>query len=173
MAKSKKKRSRKAPSGGGSTSRRKPAKRRRKSLSSGGSMHTLMVNSFKHTAAAASGGLAAVYANKWMPANWGKPARIGAILLAGLAGSYFGFPVMSGGMVGGMTALTFPTGLNEDEASFADDDSLSDQPLFLDEDGAPMVLEEGEDGSAGYRYLSDDEIQMLEREGAFAEYEEV
>lgn len=173
MAKTKK-RKRSAPA---HTARRKTTRRRsrrRGGLSSGAGMHTLMVNGFKHTIEAGVGGYASVLANKWLPANQSKMWRVITMFGGGLLGTYFGRPVAAAGFVGGMVAQVFPTGLNDDDdQNYANRNSLSDMPLFLDEDGQPMVLEEGEDGSSGYRYLSESEVAYLEEEGAFDDYEEV
>lgn len=172
MATKKRTKHRRKPSSGGGSPRRHVKRRRKRkgSLSSASGLHTLAINSFKHTLSAATGGFAAVYINKWMPATWGKPGRILATLGVGIAGAYFGMPVLSAGAVGGMVAMTFPNGtLNDGEENFADNDVLSDMPLFLDDDGRPMVLEEGQDGSSGFRYLSDAEATMLAEQGAFEE----
>lgn len=87
--------------------------------------------------------------------------------------AHFGMPHTGAGFTGGMTALTFQNGLLGEEESFADEDALSDMPLFLDDDGRPMVLEESDDGRAGYRYLSEEEIRVLDEQGAFTDYQVV
>jgi len=125
---------------------------------------TVAMNSAKATLAASAGGMGAVFLNKIVPATWGKLPRVAIGFGLGFLATSLGMGSTGAGFTGGTMALTFQNGLMNEDANFADDSSLSDQPLFLDEDGNPMVLEEGEDGSASYRYLSEAEIQFLEDE---------
>lgn len=175
MAKKRRKTTRRksSPSGGGHTRRRKSGTRRR-GLSAGGMKlsTTTLMNAAKETGLAMTGGGLGIMAHKLIPAATGKWGRLGIILGLGIAGHVIGFPKLTNGMVGSMTGQSFPNGLSDDDASFADEDVLSDMPLFLDDDGSPMVLEEGDDG-AQYRYLSDEEVEMMERAGAFDAYQDV
>lgn len=163
----------KALSSGRSTRRR--STRSRKTGLSEMFNPTVAANSAKGTLAAMAGGTAAGIINKMIPPTSGKLMRLGIAFGLGFVASAFNMPNTGAGFTGGMIVASFPNGFlnDDDDTTFADEDSLSDAPLFLDEDGSPMVLEEGQDGTAGYRYLSEDEIQMLEEQGAFDEYEEV
>lgn len=151
-----------------------PARRRRSSPRKRGLLADIMnptiaMNSAKSTLAAAGGGMAAVTCNKVIFApTTGKMMRVGTALLGGFLASAFGMPSVGSGFTGGLFALTFQNGLMADgddmqETDFADENVLADQPIFLDENDNPMVLEEGE-GDPYYRYLSEEEL--MEYEGA-------
>jgi hypothetical protein len=171
--KSKPKRRKKSLSSGG-TKRKRRSPARRKGFLSDATNPTVLMNGAKQTLAAATGGVAGTHLIKWLSPTASKMQKALFILGVGLAGNIFGFHNMTSGAVGAMTAGAFPNGLNDDgDTNFADQDSLQDQPLFLDEQGAPMVLEEGEDGQAGYRYLSEEEVRILDEAGAFDQYQEV
>lgn len=124
-------------------------------------MVSRVVLAIKDAAVSSGGGaLAAVVHKGVLPATAGKLMKLGAGILPALALAFIGMPNLAAGYNGGMTALAFQNGLLAD-GEFADDNSLADKPLFLDADGQPMVLEEGE----GYRYLTDGELEELERAG--------
>lgn len=129
---------------------------------------TIAMHSAKTTLAAGGGGLLAMVVNKSvLPPTAGKVAKIGTALVGGFIASAFGMASVGAGFTGGLMALTFQNGLlaedDMQETEFADDDSLSDQPIFLDEDGNPMFLNDG-GGEPFYQYLNEDE--MAEYEGA-------
>jgi len=146
--------------------------RRRRGLSEAGK--TSWLDSGKKTLMGGAGGLGAVVAHKLiLPATAGKIPRILTALAGGLLASKFGAPSLGVGFTGGLVALTFQNGVlaDEDNANYANENSLQDAPIYLDEDDNPMVLEEGEDGTSGLRYLNDDEITALHEAGAFEDYQ--
>lgn len=116
----------------------------------------------KRTIAAGLGGGAAILTNK-IPV--GKFGKVMIALIGGFGMNSFGLHALGNGFTGGQVALAFSapsTPMNED-ANFADENSLSDKPLFLDEEGNAMVLEEDlNDGTSYYRYLSGEELQEIE-----------
>lgn len=178
MAKRKRKRrsTSKAPSSGRRSPRKRKSPRRRRSLSDGGIVsrlkgsQTVQTTPLRTLLSGASGGTAAIAYHKLFPAGWGKFSKVLGIAAVGLGVAAFGMPQVSAGFVGGATALTFQNGLlGEDDGSFADDDVLSDMPLFLDEDGNAMVLDED---AGEFRYLTEDEMAILD-EAEDAEYVEV
>ena len=119
--------------------------------------------SAKGTLAAALGGFSAVIVNKTvLPEKWGKSGKIGAALIGGFLLNNFGMKSLGASFTGGMIALAFEKGLLADNADFADDNSLSNQPLYLDEDGTPMVLEEDGSGNEYFRPMTDNETLALE-----------
>ena len=136
---------------------------------------TMAAHSAKSTLAAIAGGGGAVFVNKMIPASTSKLAKVAIAFGVGFLASNFGMANTGAGFTGGMMALSFQNGFlnDDDDTNFADEDSLSDMPLFLDDNGEAMVLEEGENGESGFRYLSDDEINTLEEQGAFDEFEEM
>lgn len=156
-----------------------PRRRRRKGLSSGGVKRrkstrrkgllsdmfnpTIAMNSFKNSLVSSAGGFGAVLVNKSiLPSGSGKITRVLTGLGVGFVASAFGMPQLGSGFAGGMAALTFQNGLlNDDDASFADEDVLSDNPMVLDENGTPMILEEN-DGDPFYRYMSEDEMMAYQ-----------
>ena len=96
----------------------------------------------------AAGGFGANIINKnIIPSAWGKSGKIGAALVGGFLLHNFGFNHIGGGFTGGMFALATQDGLLSEDVEFAEDDVLSEMPLYLDEAGTPMMLEEGEEGS--------------------------
>lgn len=168
--KTKTKTRRKKSLSGGKTIRRR---RSRRGLSSKGILSdftnpTMLATAAKKTFGAVAGGGAAVIVNKILPPTTGKFARLALALGIGFVGVMLNMPSAGAGFTGAMVANTFPNGFLNEDAQFADDDALAELPLFLDEDGAPMVLDEETDGM---RYLSEDEIQMLQERGAFSDYE--
>lgn len=135
---------------------------------------TVAKNSAKNVMASATGGAGAIVINKMLPASTGKLMRVGLALGIGFLASNFGMPNTGAGFTGGLLALSFQNGFLNDDAEFARTNALEDgQPIFLDDDGSPMVLDEDGDGQSGYRYLNEDEINMLQENGGFAEFEEV
>lgn len=147
--------------------RRRSSGGRRKGLLADIMNPTIAMNSAKSTLAAAGGGMAAVTCNKVIFApTTGKMMRVGTALVGGFLASAFGMPSVGSGFTGGLFALTFQNGLMaddgmEEETEFADENVLADQPIFLDENDNPMVLEEGE-GEPYYRYLSEEELMEYE-----------
>src|SRR5579862_5235916 len=117
-----------------------PARRRKRSLGSGGSSRAIAMNSLHHTWKSAVGGFGSVWANKLMPATWGKGAKITSALVIAVAGTYFGQRDFSAGFIGGMAAQLFPNGTlnDEGEPSFADESALEDgAPVYLSASGEP------------------------------------
>lgn len=130
---------------------------------------TIAKNSAMGTLAAASGGFGAVFINKMLPATTGKFPKLLIALGGGFLGSAFSFPNAASGFTGGMMALNFQGGFlneGEEETNFADEESLSDMPLFLDAEGEPFVIEEDESGETYTRYLSEREKEIMELEEA-------
>lgn len=127
--------------------------------------------SLKKTIGASIGGGAGILVHKLAPTSWGKLVRVGGAFVISTGLAYFGMPSTGAGYMGATIALNFQNGLMAD--GYADENALADAPLFVDDNGNAMVLEEGEDGTSGYRYLSEEEVAMLSEQGAFAEYEVV
>lgn len=141
-----------------------PGKRRirrsRKSFLSDLTDPTIAKNSFKSTLMNAAGGFGANIVNKnILPSAWGKSGKIGAALIGGFLLHNFGFKDLGGGFTGGMFALATEGGLlGEDGTEFAEDTVLSaDMPLYLDEAGTPMVLEEA-GGMEYFRPMNEEEL---------------
>lgn len=130
----------------------KPHKRRRKRGLSAGVNQASMMNSLKLAGAGAIGGYLANMTNNMLPEKIGALGRIGVGVLGGAVVSQFlGYNNIASGWVGGYVALNNPkSGLSED-VEFADDDALSEEPLYLSEEGIPLTL--NEDGS--YSYAAD------------------
>jgi len=166
MAKTKKRRSsgvakrRKAPLASSGKKRR-----RSRGLSEGGTKGKLVTGA-KATLGAMVGGGVGVAINKMIPATTGKLMRLGIILAVGVAANYMGAQNMGAGLVGSLTASTFPNGLLNEDADFADDDVLDeDTPLFLDDDGNVTYLDE----QGNVQQLSEEEVELMD----FDEYTEV
>ena len=146
-----------------------PARRRSRRRSGGLSdmfNPTIAMQSAKTTLAAGGGGLLAMVVNKSiLPPTAGKVAKVGTALIGGFIASAFGMASVGSGFAGGLMALTFQNGLlaedDMQETEFADDNVLSDQPIFLDDDGNPMYLNDG-DGQPFYQYLNEDELAAYE-----------
>lgn len=152
--------------------KRKHTKRRRKGLSSPAPRRrhrkskgflsdllnpTMAMNSAKSTLTSVLGGYGAVVVNKTiLPTAWGKPGRVISGLLGGFLLTNFGMPTLGSSLTGGMTALAFQNGLLGDNSEFADPNSLSDQPKYLDESGTPLMLDE----NTGEFYYPISEEQM-------------
>ena len=135
---------------------------------------TVAMQSAKNTAAAAGGGLLSMIVNKSiLPPTAGKVAKVGTALIGGFVMSAFGMNNVGSGFAGGLMALTFQNGLlAEDdfqEEDFADDMVLSEQPIFLDDDGNPMFLNENE-GAPFMQYLNEDEIAEYEGAATYGTY---
>lgn len=158
----------------GGTGRRRKSSRRRSTGLSAMMNPTALMNAGKQALASGAGGLGAVIVNKViLPPTANKLTRVAVGVGGAIVGALLlNMPTVAGGFTGGMVALAFKDGvMNEGDTQFAQPDVLDpNTPLYLDEDtGAPMVLEEGENG-AQYRYLSAEEIQTLEEQGAFTDY---
>jgi len=128
---------------------------------------TIAMNSAKSTASGAAGGVGAIVANKLIPATSGKFFKLIAAGVGGFGAAAFGFPHIGSGFTGGMIALTFNNGLMGDgemeEEEFADEDSLSEMPLYLDAAGEPFVIEEDPQSGESYtRYLTEEEKSMVD-----------
>lgn len=174
MAKRKKttkRRNRSLSSGG--AKRRTTKRRRSKSFLSEGSAGGKTMKVLKNTGSAMLGSLIGTQINGMIPQTWGKMPRLLTLAALTFAGMAANMPITTAGAVGSLAAGAFPKGfLNE--ANFASTDVLDeDTPLFLDENNNPMVLDDDGQGGLEYRYLNDDEIEMLERAGAFDNYTEV
>ncbi len=158
-----------------------PRKRRKKhALSSGGKRRrrtshrkggladmfnpTIAMHSAKSTLLAAGGGLGAMIVNKSiLPPTASKATKTVTALVAGFVASAFNMPTLGAGFTGGMMALTYQNGLlADDNTEFADEEVLSDSPMALDEEGNPLILEEG-DGEPYWRSLTESEMIAYER----------
>ncbi len=161
MAKKKRTRRRRAPLAAKRTKRRKSKSR--------GFLNDIMnptiaMKSAKEVAMGAGGGVAAILTHKLLPATTGKFFKVLIAGVGGFGASVFGLPAVGAGYTGGLIALTFQNGLLGDdmeENDYANQNALSEMPLYLDEGGEPFVIEEGEDGEAYKRYLSDEEAAMI------------
>lgn len=128
---------------------------------------TTAMNSAKGTLAASSGGLGAMVVHKSiLPPTAGKMTKVLTAFGVGFLAANFNMPMLGAGFTGGLMALTFKDGLMaedsmQEDTNFADESVLSDMPLFLDEAGNPMILEES-NGEASLRYLSADEMALFE-----------
>lgn len=116
--------------------------------------------SAKNTLMAAAGGFGAVIVNKTvLPEKWGKSGKIGAALIGGFLLNNFGFGAIGNSFTGGMFALAFQGGLLNDNANFADTATM--QPLYLDESGTPLILEEDSQGNEFFREMTAEESQAM------------
>ena len=152
-------------------SENKPRRRRR--TSSGGLSDlfnpTVAKKSGKEVLIAGGTGFGTSVINKVLPDKMGKPARVLTGLVAGFILCSLGTPVMGISVASSMVALNTGMGMGDDmnENDFADENSLSDQPIFLDETGEPFVIEEDEKSGESYtRYLSAREQEILNLEEA-------
>lgn len=153
--------------------RRRSSARRSKGFLSDMFNPTVSKNSAITSLSGGAGGLGAIVAHKFLPATGAaKLMRIGAALGVGFIAATLGKPNVGAGFAGGLMALSFQNGLLADGADYANENSLMDGPIWLDENDQPMTLEEGEDGPQ-LRYLSDDEIDVLHESGAFSDFEVV
>ena len=133
-------------------------RRRRRSLSEGVMSGNNLKNSAINTGLAALGGAGASVGFKLIQGL--KMGIFGNILTGaavGFVASALGAPKMGIGFTGGTTALALAGGMSEDNAEFADDDVLSEDEVYMSEDGEYMrVLNDGT-----IEPLSEDEIQAL------------
>jgi len=165
MRKKKRTGKRRAHSGLSAPARRKRSHRRRSGGLGDIFNPTVAMNSAKKVGAGAIGGFGAMVVNKSiLPSDSGKLVKLGVALGGGFLLGAFGFDGMGAGFTGGMVATAFPNGLlgDDDNANFADEGSLNDAPIFLDEDDQPMMLHEDDNGAMTWRYLSDDEMAEFE-----------
>ncbi len=147
-----------------------PAKRRRVTHRRGGLADmfnpTIAMHSAKQTLMSAGGGLGAMIVNKSiLPPTASKGVKVAVALIGGFVLTSFGMGSVGSGFTGGTMALAFQNGLLADELEeneFADDNVLSDSPMALDEDGNPLILEEG-DGEPYWRSLTENEMIAYER----------
>lgn len=127
---------------------------------------TMWMNGLKTTGAGATGGLGAMVVTKSiLPSDAGKLAKLGTGLGGSLILCMMNMPNVGAGFAGGMTAMSFPNGLlgEDDNANFADDESLNEPSIFLDDDGDAMMLHEDPDtGAISWRYLSEQEVAEFE-----------
>jgi len=126
---------------------------------------TIAMQSAKNTLMASGGGLLSMVVNKSiLPPTSGKVAKVGTALIGGFLLSSFGMASAGSGFTGGLMALAFQNGLlaEDDEMQeeyFADDDVLSDEPIFLDEQGNAMFLNEN-GGEPFMQYLNEEELSI-------------
>jgi len=148
-----------------------PSKRRRITHRKGGLADmfnpTIAMNSAKQTLMSAGGGIGAMIVNKSiLPPTASKGVKVAVALIGGFVLTSFGMGSVGSGFTGGTMALAFQNGLLADndleENEFADDDVLSEMPMALDEDGNPLILEEG-DGEPYWRSLTENEMIAYER----------
>ena len=126
---------------------------------------TIAMNSAKDTLMSAGGGLGAMIVNKSiLPSTSTKTVKVLTALGVGFFASAMGMGQLGHGFTGGMVALTFQNGLLNDDmqdTDFAEENVLNDYPPVLDEQGNPMILEEG-DGEPYYRPLNDYELSQYD-----------
>ena len=148
-----------------------PSKRRRVTHRKGGLADmfnpTVAMHSAKETLMAAGGGLGAMIVNKSiLPPTASKGVKVAVATIGGFLLTSFGMGSLGAGFTGGTMALAFQNGLladsELDENEFADEDVLSEQPMALDEDGNPLILEEN-DGEPYWRSLTESEMIAYER----------
>lgn len=132
-----------------STPAKAAPRRRRKSGLSAGLNKANLIQAIKSAAAAGAGGIAAPYANRAFSTIQNKWMRILLVGMVPAVGARMaGFSDLGSGYFGGIVALNTQSGiLNEDspeQTNFADENSLSETPIFLGENGVPMkMLEDG------------------------------
>ena len=99
-----------------------------------------------------------------IPQTWGKPGKIGAAVVGGFILNSFGGHLsnVGNGLFSSMLTQVFSPiiGLSED-ANFASDNILDEQPLYLDESGTPLVLEMDSNGEEYFREMSADEMEGM------------
>lgn len=127
---------------------------RRKSRKSGLSAvgKAKLMPTLKAAAGGAVGGYAASLINPMLPAKFGNLGRIGiGVGIGAVANMFLNSPNVGSGIVGAMVALNnIKTGLSEEElAEYAGYDSLSEEPMFLSEDGMELTMDE--DGNYYYQ----------------------
>ena len=139
--------------------KRRTTRRHKRSFLSDLTNPTMAANSFKYTLMSAAGGFGANIVNKnILPSTWGKTGKIGAALVGGFLLHNFGFNHIGGGFTGGMFALATEGGLLGENAEFAERTVLNESPLYLDESGTPMMLDEA-NGVEYFRPMT--ELEML------------
>jgi hypothetical protein len=144
-------------------------KKRRKPLSKGFLSDlvnpTIAMNAAKTVGSGGAGGIAGLAIHKLLPVATGKFMRVIVAGISGYGAAVFGYPNVGAGATGAQVALTFQNGfMGEDmeENEFADDESLSEMPVYLDEEGVPFVMEEDEHSGESYtRYLSEEEYNSI------------
>lgn len=99
-----------------------------------------------------------------IPQTWGKPGKIGAAVVGGFLLNSFGGHLsnVGNGLFSSMLTQVFSPiiGLSED-ANFASDNVLNEQPLYLDESGTPLVLEMDSNGNDYFREMTENEMAEM------------
>lgn len=127
--------------------KRSHRRKRSRGLAAGVNQAAIM-GSLKSAGAGAIGGYLASVTNRMIPGSLGTLGRIGIGVLGGAAvNTFLQMPNVASGWVGGYVALNNVKGMAED-VEFAEDDILSEEPMYLSEDGIPLTL--NEDGSYSY-----------------------
>lgn len=127
-------------------------KRRRKSGLSAKMSKTQLMPTLKAAAGGAVGGYAASLINPMLPTKLGSLGRIGiGVGIGAIANMFLNAPNVGSGVVGAMVALNnIKTTLSEEElAEYAGYDSLSEEPMYLSEDGIELSMDE--DGNYYYQ----------------------
>jgi hypothetical protein len=139
-----------------------PRRKRRKSMNEGTTLAELFNPATakagaKVIGAGAIGGLIAGGVSRILSKQ--KPiTRYGVEIAASFATyALLGYPSMSAGMAGAFASQEFAPVyskfLNEDDVMFADDDSINELPIMMNEDGETITLQE--DGSGNMVYLNE------------------
>lgn len=148
---------------------KRKTKKRRKPLSKGFLSDlvnpTIAMNAGKTVGSGAAGGIAGLAIHKLLPVATGKFMRVIIAGISGYGAAVFGYPNIGAGATGAQLALAFQNGFMGDdmeENEFADDEALSEMPVYLDEDGTPFVMEEDQQSGETYtRYLSEEEANSM------------
>jgi hypothetical protein len=170
MAKKRRTRRRKTMREGGAVlSRRRRSPRRRRARGLSESIAGISKGTIGETFRSGVSGFVGGMAGNWLSKTIAPESRTGEFFLnAGLAfgACFMGLPNTGAGVMGAYgqrVADRLRKGLREG-AEFADDESLNEEPLFLDEDGNAMYLNE-EDGN--FYYMSEDGAYYLAEDAEY------
>lgn len=133
---------------------------------------TTATNSLKSMVAASGGGTAAVGFQRILPTKWQTGARLAASVgVAFIGHAVLQSPNLASGFLGGNIALIVAkeqygmTGLYENGAGYVDPDALRDAPLFMDEDGNALYMDENGD----YHQLTEEQLSELAEDVEYIE----
>lgn len=126
-------------------------RRKRSGLSAAKMSSAKLMPVLKASAGGAVGGYAASLINPMLPAKFGSLGRIGiGVGIGAVTNMFLNSPNVASGIVGAMVALNnIKTNLSEEElAEYAGYDSLSEEPMYLSEEGIELTMDE--DGNYYY-----------------------